>query len=585
MDDDLPQTNPPATGAAESDLAPVLAQQRERMKEFVQAQRERLQNINAALTTQVEQIAEELAVDSGAAEAAEEIGQRAAELDEQTQSLAAAQRELEQARDDFAQHQEQEQARQESLSQQLQQREADLDSGRQDVDARERGLQQEQREIVLLREELNIDTTALDGERERLEERERRLDEDRTAIAQSSEETQQQSDRMAEEFRQRTALFEEEKTSLAEDVRRLEAELGQRAQGDLEALEQAAQEKASLAGQLAERDEELTLRASEIEEWRSLADGLKQELATANQQYAELQAETAETAAPAPDPRVEELETACDQLMTQFEQQSEQLAKTEKALVDTHTQLTSTAVELAQAREQAAQVNETDGANAAELAEELDDLRRRYEMSIENLKEERSRRAAMETKLAVRASGGGDDNPSGDGMDWESQKRRLLASLESDFDEDEETDSDRLAMEEVVSKTDEALADKDREIAEMHRLLEQQSANVGNMAVGAAAVAEVLDQDEVIRQERDNLNALQEEWREKQRKAEVEISMERAKVTRDQANLKAKMQELEAALAKFPQASDEGSKKAPTGGKWLAQLGLSDDDDEKKNKK
>ena len=52
---------------------------------------------------------------------------------------------------------------------------------------------------------------------------------------------------------------------------------------------------------------------------------------------------------------------------------------------------------------------------------------------------------------------------------------------------------------------------KDQEIAELKELLQQQAENIGNFAVGASAIADVLDQDELIREERENLARMQEE--------------------------------------------------------------------------
>ena len=160
-------------------------------------------------------------------------------------------------------------------------------------------------------------------------------------------------------------------------------------------------------------------------------------------------------------------------------------------------------------------------------------------------------------------------------MDWESQKRMMLAKLEADFDEDDpEQAQDRLTVEGAIRMTDEAVAEKDRELEELRRLLDDQSQNLSGVAVGASAIAEMLDTDELVKQEREKLEALQQEWREKLRKAEIDISVERAKIARERAQLEERLQALEqrsiSGDAKEPVAE------APKRGKWLARLGLKD---------
>ena len=96
------------------------------------------------------------------------------------------------------------------------------------------------------------------------------------------------------------------------------------------------------------------------------------------------------------------------------------------------------------------------------------------------------------------------------GLDWDTQKRQLLAALEADVDdEDEERRQERLSIESTISITDHVVAEKDREIGELKQLLHDQSSNLGSVAVGATAIAGILDQDELVRQEREKLAQLQ----------------------------------------------------------------------------
>ena len=128
-------------------------------------------------------------------------------------------------------------------------------------------------------------------------------------------------------------------------------------------------------------------------------------------------------------------------------------------------------------------------------------------------------------------------------FDWESQKQRLLAKLESDFDEDDPRQSeDRLTVEGAIRITDQVvcekehlLSERDREIRELQQLLNDQASSIGNVAVGTSAIADILDQDDLIQEEQRELKFQQEQLQEKLRKAEIDISVERAKLARERA--------------------------------------------------
>ena len=97
---------------------------------------------------------------------------------------------------------------------------------------------------------------------------------------------------------------------------------------------------------------------------------------------------------------------------------------------------------------------------------------------------------------------------------------------------------ERGSIEEIIRSTEALVAEKDAEIAELRRQLEQ-----AHVVPSAAAAAEVLDRDEIVREERQRLAALEAEWREKFGKAEIDISIERAKVAREHAELDERMRQ------------------------------------------
>jgi hypothetical protein len=200
-----------------------------------------------------------------------------------------------------------------------------------------------------------------------------------------------------------------------------------------------------------------------------------------------------------------------------------------------------------------------------------DELQRRLELAVEDLREARRVNAELEAKLKrVKTDGAGAGSG---GLDWEAQKEKLLASLEADDREDAEAVADRNTIEGTIRITDQIVAQKDREIAELKRLAGEQP------EVDEAAVADLLDGDELVRKEREKLQQLEEEWRKKIGQAEIDISLERATLARQRNELEDKMRLLQAEQAKRPAEENSDEPVKPQRGRWLARLGLKDLDE------
>ena len=215
-----------------------------------------------------------------------------------------------------------------------------------------------------------------------------------------------------------------------------------------------------------------------------------------------------------------------------------------------------------------------------EHQQQLEDSRRRFEMAVEELRELKTRNAELEEKLVPRGGSPGEDVAGNSANSWEAQKRRLLASLEADVDEENEVDQrKRLTIEGTIRITDEIVAKKQEEIDELTKLLDDQSSRLGDVAVGAAAIAKVIDQDELIQEERARLEQLKTEWKEKLRKAEVAVSVERANLARHEVELQDKMETLEAEAAKLERQKRNAPADPPDRGRWLTRLGLKDKED------
>jgi DNA repair exonuclease SbcCD ATPase subunit len=345
-------------------------------------------------------------------------------------------------------------------------------------------------------------------------------------------------------------LRQQQESQIAEFTDRLKVQIDEQYQ---RLHEQTAELQIALAGQ-----SELI---AEVESGLRREAELKQQIETLRGECSQLREEASRAAGRREDGELEAVRAERDGLTTQISEMENRLMSAIDRFAETESRI-ATAVR----GETGSDDGETD---------------RRYQMAMEDLRELKTRNEELEEQLArakesrppAGVSGGG-------GLDWEAQKRRMLASLESDEDEgDEEEQARRLEVEEVVEKTDAIVAERDREIRELKQLLETQSATHNDLAVGAAALGEILDKDEVVREERDKLRRLQEEWEEKLRKAELEISVERAKVARERTQIEERLRVLEergGAAGDGNQSGDSKEDGQPKRGRWLTRLGLKD---------
>ncbi len=392
----------------------------------------------------------------------------------------------------------------------------------------------------------------------------------REDLRRRSEEIARQTDNLArlqEEFQSRQAEWDKAQQRASQHLNHL-AEQVHREQNELvsrrEELERRQARMDTAAARLHHDQQSLAL---EREEHRAQAEhvaGLRQRfeanlaaLESLRGQYEQIQRQAASVPTEACQAEIQTLQIERDNL-------AQRLSETEQ-------RLHPLVARLSEAERQLEETTRDDSA---------DDLRRRYEMALEDVRDLKSRNQELERQLAKpRASATSSDNPAGQWLDWEAQKSRILAALESDFDPQKDEDKrDRLKIEEVVHQTDRILAEKDREILDLKQLLENQSSNLGEVAVGAAALGEILDQDAIIQEERANLRRLQEEWEEKMRQAEIEISMERATIARHRAEIEGHSPPTDPAAGQSRAESSTSPK--PARGRWLNLLGLAGPDKE-----
>jgi chromosome segregation ATPase len=370
--------------------------------------------------------------------------------------------------------------------------------------------------------------------------------------------------RSEQELRIREALLKEAQGR--DEESRLELAAQRERLADCEAQLAATRERhAALERELAEaRDATAAEREETKAQRRRIAREFKQQRA---EHLAELEKRKAELQAlvhPQSGPGNEQAQRELAELRESVERRRTQIEEARREIE----RLGTENAELRGGLERA----KTGGGDSQEAA----DLKRRFELAIDELREMKRANSELEAKLkthgtAVPAVSGG--------MDWEAQKQRLLASLEADQDDDEEAVAERTSVEGTIRITDQIVAQKDREIAELKTLLEERGTARGE----SAAVAELVDRDEIICQEREKLQQIQAEWREKIGQAEIEISLQRAKIARERTELDEKLRQLELENQRQEVAKEPAEPGKPARGRWLARLGLKDLED-KENK-
>jgi len=345
-----------------------------------------------------------------------------------------------------------------------------------------------------------------------------------------------------------------------------ESELQQRSRQ----MDERQDELAQLHEKQQKREQELQMTDDE-----DLAS-LNQRIAKADQQQRQLASEIEGVRTELSEARVEE-----DRLRTQ-------LSKARQILTERASQLTTLREELAQAAANANEASseehqqvlaklleerdqlqdelavlklQVDEPTGGATEEELEQLRVRFENAVEEVRYLKTKNEELQneiSELSSRSSSGGRESHdvlSG----WELQKQQLMAELGGDT-------------------TQTAPAKAPRPVAPPNN----SHAEPETAENAPSSLESVLDQDEEIRLERERLQQLQDEWREKMRTAEVELAIERAQNSRQRIEIQEKLFDADDQLKRAKQAADQASSSLPARSqpkrKWLERLGLADDD-------
>ncbi len=504
----------------------------------------------------------------------------------------------------------------------------ELSGQRHELEAAQAQLHQSRRALKRAEEERDLESEDLARRRERVTELEARLTRQSEELELRREQTRNQRRRIAHELQAQRAAQQHEVESLRHKLELLQSS-HQRA--CKEERSQVEQQRLELDSKLKQQQQEYKVLQTAMEEKNAALLSAQAELESRERHLAQARAAEDQRLAAETDrlnveshrlrAQVDLLHSEVTRLNDELGRRGSESERLQNELEQSTAEVTHLVDELAAAREIAAQHSqprndaETDDAaheteratwhaeqaawNAEREAlidrlEEAEsrlanadsqrsaDVQRRFELAIEDVRALKRCKAELEEELAAYKAGASRPVVAAvdEGGDWESQKRKFLASLESEDGAPRMQPEERLTIESTVQITDEIVAQKDRDIAELRRILAQQSDNIGSISIGAAAVAQTLDQDELIQQEREKLRLLQEEWREKVRQSEIDISIERARVARLRAEIEDKVSNYETERAKNPLEGEganlpDGTKR-PVRGRWLSRLGLKD---------
>lgn len=148
----------------------------------------------------------------------------------------------------------------------------------------------------------------------------------------------------------------------------------------------------------------------------------------------------------------------------------------------------------------------------------------------------------------------------------------ILLQLEDEqIDDDPVAQADRIEIQSIIATTQSEIDRRDSEIEELREIIQMQADARDGVAIGAAGLAQMIDSDAIIVQEREKLKLLQQEWEGKLRQAEIDLSMERARLARERVLVE---QERANTISGLNENENDLGKKER---RWLKMLGLGED--------
>jgi chromosome segregation ATPase len=511
------------------DVDRLWQEQRQKATEFLSAQKSRLDDLEARLGADLEQISKQLtaALEHEANGHVSEIERLKAELESHKTALGRLEK---QAKQDLHDREEYLRAQHAELASRESQRDSELNTLRQQLKQKEHDAAHSAAELESLRGKLDQAKNELETARAGRQ----------SSVAAEAHlaELQKQNDELAKELAASKAERAASSANVSEQIAELQAET-KRLNDELRAATELNRASEHELAQLRAAHEDLARQAGE-------SAVTKLEIA-----------------------RLRDIEVQFARLRDKFDQISAELNDANQKAAAGDEQIADLQKQL--------EIAGADGGESSSVDEQLlHDLEKKHELAMEDVRNLKKRNAELEEKIVNLKSGSGTPSSAQGGSSWEAMKERMLAELEAEADETPDRKKEKLSIEDAIRMTDDVVSQKIKEIEELKTLLDQQSHTVADVAVGAAAINEMFDQDELIRQERERLQQAQDEWREKLRQAEVEISVERARIARERAEFEEKLRAIEAERSQVQSGGGKHGK--PARGRWLERLGLKDSD-------
>ncbi len=445
--------------------------------------------------------------------------------------------------------------------------------------------------VELLVQELASDQTLNEGQQQQQHDelhlcQEKLAEQDQQFVEQAAELDEAHS--QIETLQQERDQFQEEANALRQQQQHTHTETSQAAQQQGEAISSVEQQCDTLQQKLDTLQAEQATTQQSLEEANAKNEQATHLLSDAEQRILQL-SDTSQF-----DEQQEEMQRKFDLALADVHGLKRENAELHEELVrrpEADEQESSELISLRAERDAlAVRIAELENApmpdSQADTEQEMADLQRRFEMAVEDIRHLKQENETLQTKLTKAQESSEPQLPEGE-MDWEAQKARLMRQLAEEEGEpiEEPRLQQRATIEGTITLTDAIVAKKDTEIAQLksqgNQLRENQENSVPEKGMTEEQLEEMkqtlreelLADEEAVQKECHRLQELQDELQEKMRKAELEMSVERASLAREKVSLDAKRSQLSSKTSEDT-PSEGGSK---PGRRWLSALGLRDE--------
>lgn len=169
-------------------------------------------------------------------------------------------------------------------------------------------------------------------------------------------------------------------------------------------------------------------------------------------------------------------------------------------------------------------------------------------------------------------------------LSWEQRRQQILDEMENDSFDAESflstlQESNAIQAEPELDEQDvdpvQYVVDLNSELERLNGLIRQYEDLPTERTATPLdeSLADAIENDEVIQQEREKLRQLQAEWEERFRETEIEISLERAKLSRERREVESINEQLATEVEELRRKVFDGDA-GKAGTRWMAKLGL-----------